>query len=195
MPSKQLLAGCLVTGIVVLLAGCASGPTIRANVDPQANLSAYRTYGFVEHLGTDRAGYSTFVSEQLKNAVRREFETRGYTYAQDNPQLLVNFNAKLADKLRVDSTPGASVAVGRGYYGYRGGFYSAWPAYETRVDQYTEGTLNIDVVDAAQRRLVWEGVAVGRVTQKARNNLGQAIDATVSEIFKQFPATERAASI
>ncbi len=184
----------VLAGMTALLAGCASGPTIRSNTDPQANLSSYRTYGFVAPLGTDRAGYSTIVSEQLKAAVRRELEARGYTYAQDNPQLLVNFNAKLDDKLRVDTTPTASIAVGRGYYGYRGGFYSAWPAYETSVDQYTQGTLNIDVVDAAQKRLVWEGVAVGRVTQKTRENLGAAIDATVAEIFKKFPATAQAAT-
>jgi hypothetical protein len=184
----------VLAGMTALLAGCASGPTIRSNTDPQANLSSYRTYGFVAPLGTDRAGYSTIVSEQLKAAVRRELEARGYTYAQDNPQLLVNFNAKLDDKLRVDTTPTASIAVGRGYYGYRGGFYSAWPAYETSVDQYTQGTLNIDVVDATQKRLVWEGVAVGRVTQKTRENLGAAIDATVAEIFKKFPATAQAAT-
>jgi starvation-inducible outer membrane lipoprotein len=180
--------------MVALLAGCASGPKIRSNTDPQANLSSYRTYGFVEPLGTDRTGYSTIVSGQLKSAARRELDARGYTYAQDNPQLLVNFNAKLDDKLRVDSTPTASVAMGRGYYGYRGGFYSAWPAYETSVDQYTEGTLNVDVVDAAQKRLLWEGVAVGRVTEKTRENLGAAIDSTVAEIFKKFPATARAAA-
>ncbi len=184
----------VLAGMTALLAGCASGPTIRSNTDPQANLSSYRTYGFVAPLGTDRAGYSTIVSEQLKAAVRRELEARGYTYAQDNPQLLVNFNAKLDDKLRVDTTPTASIAVGRGYYGYRGGFYSAWPAYETSVDQHTQGTLNIDVVDATQKRLVWEGVAVGRVTQKTRENLGAAIDATVAEIFKKFPATAQAAT-
>ncbi|HET9447547.1 MAG TPA: DUF4136 domain-containing protein [Steroidobacteraceae bacterium] len=184
----------VLASMTALLAGCASGPKIRANTDPQANLSSYRTYGFVQPLGTDRAGYSTIVSEQLKAAVRRELEARGYTYAQDNPQLLVNFNAKLDDKLRVDSAPTASIAMGRGYYGYRGGFYSAWPAYETSVDQYTQGTLNIDVVDASQKRLVWEGIAVGRVTQKTRENLGAAIDATVAEIFKKFPITAQAAA-
>lgn len=194
MRSKRPTTIGLIAASVVLLAACASGPQVRSNADPQANLSAYRTYGFVEQLGTDRAGYSTIVSEQLKNAVRRELEARGYSYAQANPQLLVNFNARLDDKLRVNSTPSTSIAVGRGYYGYRGGFYSAWPAYDTSVDQYTQGTLNIDVVDAAQKRLVWEGIAVGRVTQKARQNLGKAIDSTVSEIFKQFPATARAAS-
>lgn len=184
----------LLGGVVAVVAACASGPNIRSNTDPQANLSAYRTFGFVEPLGTDRAGYSTFVSQQLKTAVRRELETRGYTYAQDNPQLLVNFNAKLDSKMRVESVPSMSGTVGRGYYGYRGGVYAAWPAYETEVDQYTEGTLNVDVVDEAQKRLVWEGIAVGRVTNKTRENIGQALDSTVAEIFKRFPGRAPPAS-
>lgn len=192
---RSILPSLCLTVVIVLSAGCASGPKIHANADPATNLSSYRTFGFVDPLGTDRAGYSTIVSEQLKSAVRRELEARGYSYTQDSPQLLVNSNAKLDDKLRVDSAPSASIAMSRGYYGYRGGFYSAWPAYQTSVDQYTEGTLNVDVVDAAQKRLIWEGVAVGRVTEKTRENLGKAIDSVVTEIFKKFPATSRGDSM
>ena len=33
----------------------------------------------------------------------------------------------------------------------------------TEVYRYTEGTMNVDLVDAGQNRLVWEGMAVGRV--------------------------------
>jgi hypothetical protein len=185
---------CLLTCALALLAACASAPKVRSNTDPQANLAAYRTFGFVEPFGSDRAGYSTIVSGQLKTAVRRELESRGYVYSTENPQLLVNCNAKLDGKLRVDTVPSGGVAVGRGYYGYRGGFYTAWPTYETRVDEYTEGTLNVDVVHAAQKRLLWEGVAVGQVTEKARDNLGAAIDSTMAQIFKRFPAKSSAAS-
>ena len=75
-----------------------------------------------------------------------------------------------------------------GYYGYRHGIYSTWPLYqETDVDQYTQGTLNVDVVDARRKQMVWEGVAVGRVTSKTRKNLAAAIDAVMPEIFAKFP--------
>jgi hypothetical protein len=177
----------LLVGVIAVVAGCASGPKIRSNTDPQANLSAYQTFAFVHPLGTDRAGYSTFVSQQLKTAVRRELESRGYKYSEANPQLLVNFNAKLDSKMRVENVPSMSGTVGPVYYGYRGGVYAPWPTYETQVDQYTEGTLNVDVVDGAQKRLVWEGIAVGRVTEKTRENIGPALDSTVAEIFKHFP--------
>ena len=71
------------------------------------------------------------------------------------------------------------------YYHYRN--YVAWPGYEVGIDQYKEGTLNIDVVDAATMRLVWEGIAVGRVTDKTYRDREAAIDKAVVEIFKSYP--------
>ena len=43
----------------LILAACASGPTIRANTAPGANLQSYKTYTFVRPLGTDRGGVET----------------------------------------------------------------------------------------------------------------------------------------
>ena len=58
---------------------------------------------------------------------------------------------------------------------------------ETRVSQYTEGTLNIDVIDRAQNRMVWEGIAVGRVSKMKPEARAARIDATVADIFASFP--------
>jgi Domain of unknown function (DUF4136) len=170
---------------IAALGACSSGPEIRANTDPSANLRSYKTFGFMQPLGTDKAGYSSLVSQQLKTSAKREMERLGYTYAENNPDLLVNFNAKLADKLRVDTVP--TSGVGYGYYGYRAGFYGAWPAYTTDVDQYVEGTLNIDVVDVKRQQMVWEGVAVGRITQKAQQEAATRIDAVVTQVFAKYP--------
>ena len=67
--------------------------------------------------------------------------------------------------------------------------YSPWGTYgyETLVDQYKEGTLNIDIVDAARKQLVWEGVAIGRVTQKAIKEREARINAAVKDIFEKYP--------
>jgi hypothetical protein len=63
---------------------------------------------------------------------------------------------------------------------------------ETSVDQYTQGTLNVDVVDARRRQLVWEGVAVGRVTESVRGNIPAVIDGVMPEIFAKFPIPRKA---
>ena len=70
-------------------------------------------------------------------------ESRGYTYAETGADLLINFNAKLAQRTASVRRPRWPM-----YYGYRA-VYGGWgDGYDTHVEQYVEGTLNIDVVDA-----------------------------------------------
>jgi hypothetical protein len=186
-----------VVAVALLLAGCASGPSVRALADPQANFSAYRSFGFASPLGTDRGGYQSVVSDALKNAARRELTARGLTESA-SPDLIVNFNAQLADKTRVTTTPaptmGVGIGMGRypwgpGYYGYRAGLYAPFPLYQdqTTVTQYKEGTLNIDIADVAKKQLVWEGVVVGKVSGKALDNVSAAIDSAVTQAFAKYP--------
>lgn len=169
------------------LAGCSSGPTIRVDGDPAANIPAFRTFGFFEPLATDRAGYSTLLTARLKEAARRELEKHGYAYADSNPELLVNFNVNVVDKTEVHSSP--SPSMGYGYYGYRAGMYGAWNGYPQEIEttNYRQGTLSIDVVDAAKKALVWQGVAEARITKKIRENPSAAVDSVVTEILAGFP--------
>jgi hypothetical protein len=115
--------------MAVSLAGCATGPSVQVMSDPQANFASYRTFGFAQPLGTDRNGYQSQVSTALMASARREMEARGFVYSAQQPQLLVNFNAALADRVRVNtvSEPAMGVGVGVGYYGYRGGLYAPYP--------------------------------------------------------------------
>ena len=42
-------------------------------------------------------------------------------------------------------------------------------------------------MDPARKALVWEGVAVGKVTQKTLENLQPTIDAVIAAIFAKHP--------
>lgn len=201
----KYLAMALMLGLAAPLAGCASGPSVRIMSDPAANFTSYRTFGFADPLGTDRNGYHSQVSEALMQATRREMEARGFVYVPQDPQLLVNFNAALNDRVRVTTTPepvignmGVGIAMGPGfglggYYGYRGGLYAPFPMYEDRttVTQYKEGTLNIDIADAAARRLVWEGIVTQRLDDSVYGDLGPTINRAVSAAFDRFPIAPR----
>ena len=90
---------------LLALAACSSGPDVRALSDPSANFSQYQTFGFMTPLGTDKAGYRSVVSQQLSDSTRRQMEARGFRYDPASPQLLVNFNANLNDKMRVTTVP------------------------------------------------------------------------------------------
>lgn len=165
-----------------LLAACASKPTIRSNLDPAANFSTYRTFAFYDEVGGGKAKYDSFANQYIKNAIVREMQARGLQRA-DAADLLVNIHVQAKDKVRVSESP----AYYGGYYGYRGGAYGWGAGVSTTVDNYTEGTLNIDVVDRGTSKLVWEGIAVGRISDKSRDNPQPAIDAVVKQVFERFP--------
>lgn len=177
--------------LAVALCGCASAPEVTVSLDATTDFASYRSFGFVSPLGTDRAGYQSVVSQHLKAAVTRELMSHGLTATETSPQLLINFSGQFNDRLRVDTLPvhPTGMGIGRGYYGYRAGLYSTWPAYaqEQRVIRYTEGTLNIDVVDAARNQMVWEGVVIGQVGPRAAENLQASVDSAVAAAFAKFP--------
>jgi hypothetical protein len=191
MKTTKLLAPLALVSLLAL-AACSTGPQVSVMADSSTNFAQYKTFGFVEPLATDKDGYQTIVSTTLKAATTRELAARGITFDPNNPQLLVNFNARLSNKMVATTAPmpvGWGYGYGGGYYGYRRGFYDPWPMYQnqTTVSEYTEGTLNIDVADALRKQLVWEGVVTQAVTQGDYANPTAKIDAAVTAAFAKFP--------
>lgn len=187
-PYFSRVAAAFALTAALFAAGCAttSGPKTRIDYDRSADFSVYRTYGFPKETGTDRGGYSTLVTSYLKSAMSAQMEARGYKYSEDHPDLLVNFYMNTRE--RTEIRPDARASVGYGYYGYRYGLYNAWPLYDDdRTVTYKVGTLNIDIVDAEKKQLVWEGVAEGRVSEEELQNPKVAINAVVTELMRQYP--------
>lgn len=173
---------------VSLIAGCATNraPPTRIDYDKKADFSVYRTYGFPKETGTDRGGYSTLVTSYFKSSMSTAMEARGYKYSEDHPDLLVNFYMNTRERTEVRSNP--SMSLGYGYYGYRYGLYNAWPLYdEDRTVTYKVGTINVDIVDAEKKQLIWEGVSEGRVSDEAMANPKVTVNAVVTELMRQYP--------
>jgi len=178
---KMKLMGAL---LVALIAGCATtdAPDMRVDYDRSADFSVYRTFGFPKETGTDRGGYSTLITSYFKNSVSTAMEARGYKYSEENPDLLVNFymNTRDRSELRPD--------LGAGYYGYRDGLYGGWPMYQqNRTFNYQVGTINLDIVDAAKKQLIWEGVSEGIVTEESLANPKVKVNAVVTELMRRYP--------
>lgn len=179
---RWLLAACS----LAILAGCATGPRITTDADPEADFARYRSWAFYQPIAMEQSGYSTFMTERIRADVRREMEARGYTYDEQSPDLRVNFQGVVQEKTDVYSVPRSDVQY---FYSYRARSYYAVPFWydQTQVNQYTEGTLTIDLVDAARNRLVWTGAAIGRVTRKAPQERAMEIDRAIGEIFLRYP--------
>jgi len=171
-----------------LMTACASGPTIQSDYDHSVDFSQYKTYGFYSPMGIENPNYSSLLGQMFRDAIDAQMLPRGYVKSA-NPDLLFNVSARLEDKTRV-TTMSDPMMYGGGYYGYRGGMYAPWGGYgygtTTHVSQYTEGTVNIDMVDPKLKRMLWEGVAIGRVQDK-NDNLREDVMNAVAEMFKAYP--------
>jgi hypothetical protein len=186
---KKISQLILLASTAALLAACASKPTIESDYDHTIDFSQYKTYGFFNPMGIENPNYSSIYGSIFRSAISKEMESRGYRVS-DNPDLLINVSGRLQNKTKVTTT--SDPYMGGGYYGYRRGAYGAWGGYgygtSTHVSNYTEGTVNVDMVDRTAKRMVWEGVAVGRVNEKKTNDETRAnIYSGIQEMFAAYP--------
>jgi hypothetical protein len=180
----------LINAVILLLVGYAVGgcssSNIRSDYDHDVDFGLYKTYDFIDGAGPDYEGYESLFTQYMISAITIEMEKRGYVKS-GNPDLFVNFNANLQEKTKVTQTSTPSPA----YYGYRRGYYDPWGGYgygsQTHVSQYTEGTFNIDLIDARKKQLLWEAVGVGRVNEKFLKNLEKNVLEGVPEFFASYP--------
>ncbi len=185
---KTIRLGLLLLALALLTA-CASGPTIQTDYDHSIDFSQYKTYNYFSPMGIENPNYSSLLGQMFRDAIDTQMQARGYVKS-DDPDLLFNVSARLEEKTRVTTT--TDPMMYGGYYGYRGGMYAPWGGYgygtSTHVSQYTEGTVNVDMVDPKLKRMLWEGVAIGRVNEKKKNpELRQDIMDGVAEMFEGYP--------
>ena len=96
--------------------------------------------------------------------------------------------------VRTYETPtyGAGVAYGHSPYGRynRYSMYSCWSCAPTRtevsVQEYTEGTFIVDMIDPELRKSVWRGVTQSRLKGQHAEDQGKYNDAATA-IFASFP--------
>lgn len=176
----------LVVFATALLAACATGPQVRTDYDPSADFSQYRTWSFYSPIAMEEYGYSTWISERIKDNVRKQMDARGYRYVEASPDLQVNFQGIVQDRTAVFSMPRGDV---QWLYDYRRNAYVGVPVWydDTQVSRYREGTLTVDLVDARRNRMVWTGAAIGRVVRKTPEEQMAGVDQAINAIFMQYP--------
>jgi hypothetical protein len=185
--ATTILRGVCLLALAVLMAACASSPRIITNIDPNANFSQFRSFDFMQPLGTDREGARTLTSQHLIAAATDELQMRGMQRASNDPDLLINFFLSTRETISTRQTPNTSMSMHR-----RGGRYSTWGGYSmsmstTQITQSTEGTLAIDIIDASSNQLVWEGAAAQRVTDNTRRNLEETLKSAVADMLSELP--------
>jgi hypothetical protein len=158
-----------------LAAGCTTQPQVRHDHDPSVDMQAYKTFAFYEADRPGAGSYTTLVEARLKETTRRQLEQYRLVYSDSNPDLRVNLMLQVVEKQELRPAPGARTPP----------VYRGWAGVES-VD-YRQGMLWIDLVDARSHKLVWRGVAEGRIGDTQMRDPGATIDEAVRAVFTGLP--------
>jgi len=195
----------ILLGLALALGGGLSACSSAVNVEQRAgvNFAKYRTFDFADTEVKTQGDQnpllnSPIAQDRIKQAIASELAQRGLRQVEANPDFLVTTHTYVekAERTVYDSYPGANYAYPYAV-GYRGRFlpinYGYWysPAYyqTPRTEQYREGTLVLDFIDARTNNLVWRGSMADPVGDPAR--LGSEFSKSAKEILDKFPIAEK----
>ena len=175
-----------------MISACASKPTYELDYDQDFDFSNFKTYRWYDDVVQSReAQYRKFnasdkrirevVGKELAVHNLRESKTEdvdfwiNYTVSKQRPQIIHSTGYDKGMHGGVSAgTYGNSVSVG----------YSSGPT----VREYDEGTAILDVIDADTRKIVWRGIAEGRLKDHpSMNERYKATMAVASELLGDFP--------
>lgn len=169
-----------------LLFSCKPTLKVSTDYDRAANFSSYKTFSLY-YLATSR-NVSELNEERLWNSIRAAMSKKGYIENNQNPDLVVNAVSVLKNKKYVtaNSNGYGYGGVYRPYGSWNTGFRSVSGSTTFQTDNYKEGSLVIDVIDAKTNKLVWEGIGNAEFEKRPKNP-EEAISSAVNKILADFP--------
>ncbi|NRB83731.1 MAG: DUF4136 domain-containing protein [Winogradskyella sp.] len=185
---KKLLKFTPILVFAILLSSCSS-VRVAADYDREANFDQYKTFAFFKP-GIDKAEISDIDKRRILRAIEAELMAKGMTKS-DNPDMLVSIFTKSTQRVDVYNN-----TWGYGAWGWGG--YSRWgwgwgPGFGwggNNVSTSTEGMLFIDLVDAKEKELIWQGSGTGYLVTKNVDKKEARIKEFVAKTMEQFPPAQ-----
>jgi Domain of unknown function (DUF4136) len=164
---------------LVLFTSCGPTLTVTNDYDHTANFSQYHTFKIVK-LEQQYQALSQLNQDRIIKAVQAQMIAKGFTPA-DNADLLVNITSILKNEKEIVAN---SYGYGGGYrpYAWGGGNMST----TVNVQNYTAGSLIIEVASSATNKLLWEGIGNQDIDAPS-SNPDKTVPVIVQKIMASFP--------
>lgn len=161
---------------VLVFASC-NTVRVATDYDRQVNFDQYQTFAFFKP-GIDRAEISDLDKKRILRAIEQEMLEKGFTKS-DNPDMLVSIFTKTKENINIYQNNFG--------YGYGWGWHPwYWGAGYNTVGTTTDGTLYIDLIDAEDRELVWQGMGTAALARDV-DRKQERINKIVEEIMEKYP--------
>ncbi len=179
--------------LVLFLSSCTSVKVL-SDYDREANFTEYKSYAFYK-TGIDKAQISDLDKKRILKAIEVEMGSRGFVKSE-NPDILVSIFTKEQERVNVYNNN--NFGWGWGGWGWGGFGWGGWgPGWGggTQVSTSTQGSLYIDLIDAKNKELVWQGKGQGTLHNTSDIDKKEArIREFVAEILQQYPPNAVAAN-
>jgi hypothetical protein len=181
------------TCLLVVFQGC-STMVVSYDYDPEADFALLKSYGWIPEprkpTGDPRIDHNTLLEERIEKAVESQLDAKGYVkQASGTPDFWLAYYVTLDRK--------TAVTMLNSHYGYGPGWgwglrYGGYGLPSSYAYEYDEGTLILDVVEPATRRLLWRGYATDEVnlSQGPKADQKQTNEA-VRRLLEGFPPEKR----
>ncbi len=162
--------------IALLFSSCSS-IRVSTDFDDKVNFESFKTFAFYK-TGIDKASISDLDKRRILSAIETELLAKGFKKS-NNPDVLVNIFTKSRKRVDVRTD---RWNIRPYWYPY---YYSR--SNELRVTQHTEGTLFIDLIDAKEKKLLWQGIGTGALRARTAVKKDEKIKLFVKEILERYP--------
>lgn len=152
-----------------------SSVRVNADYDKKATFTTYKTYAYLKS-GIDKAEISDLDKKRILYAIDEEMATKGFTKSE-HPDVLISIFTKETERVAIYQN-----------YGWGWGWNPYWGMGMNRstVTTTPEGTLFINIIDAKNKELVWQGEGSGYITKKTEKKETR-IKEFVTKILAQYP--------
>lgn len=172
----KLVKPLLLFFVVSLFTACSS-VRVATDYDTKADFNKYKTFAFYK-TGIDKAPISDLDKKRIMRAVETELKAKGMTKSS-NPDVLVSLFTKSRERININDN---NFGYGWGWNPWMWGGMN-----RVNVNQYTEGTLFLDIIDAKKKELVWQGIGSGALRMSNVEKREARIKEFVKEIMAKYP--------
>lgn len=156
--------------VLCAFAAPASAQSVQSDFDRSYDFSKLKTFNFAAHRFGDNLAHDPLNDGRIRHALESKLMASGYGMEElGAPDFAVAYYVTSRNKFSVQD------------YGY--GPPRWFGRRDIRVDEYTEGTLTVDLIDTKTRQLVWRGRVSGTVELKGSD---KKVDKAAEKIVKQL---------
>jgi len=169
-----------VAAALSLVGAGAFAQDVKVDYDKAADFTKYKTFAI--KLGTS---WNNPLSEKRVLAeIQQGLTEKGWTATTDDAK--ADAVVVLHGATEKQKSLNTFYSGGYGGYGWRGGWGGGMSSSTTTVDEYTVGTLVVDIFDAKTKALVYRGTASDEISNKPEKNAKKLAKAS-DKLFKDFP--------